>query len=653
MPLTLVLGNGEMLVGLDSHGQVRDLYAPHPGLENHVGAACVHRIGVFVDGRFSWLSERGWRTSVIYEPQTLVSEILATNDGLGLELRFTDAVYNEEQIFVRRLRVRQSTRDKRTVKIFFHQQFQIYGAAYGNTALYDPREEAVVHYRGRRVFIVSGRSGVKCFDDFSVGVAGLEGKEGTWRDAEDGSLSKNAVEHGAVDSVIAFTLELEGEGAELYYWIAAAHTLAGARKRHAVVRERSPQHIIESTANFWRAWSRAGQRGLEELPAKISELFTTSLLVIRAHLDHGGGIIASADSEMLKYGRDTYEYVWMRDAAFAARALDCAGYPDTAETFYQFCADTLLPEGYFYHKYLPDKSLGSSWHPWVRGGKEQLGIQEDETATVLFTLWGHYESSRNLEFIERLYNPLIKRSAVFLAAYRSATGLPQPSYDLWEERYGVSAYTASSVFGGLMAAARFAQLLGKEEDARQFRGAAEEVRKAILANFVNGENGYFYKEISYERGEPRLDPTLDTASFIGFFRFGVVAVGDPLLARAAAVLADWLCCKTPLGGAARYEGDRYYRTDARTPGNPWIITTLWYAQYLIAAVKKTADLEEALRWISWAADRASGAGMLPEQLDPRTGEPVSASPLVWSHAEYVYTVLEYLATLKEKEGEHA
>lgn len=44
------------------------------------------------------------------------------------------------------------------------------------------------------------------------------------------------------------------------------------------------------------------------------------------------------------------------------------------------------------HKYNPDSSVGSSWHPWVDGqGKKQLAIQEDETALVLYTLWHHHK----------------------------------------------------------------------------------------------------------------------------------------------------------------------------------------------------------------------------------------------------------------------
>ena len=37
------------------------------------------------------------------------------------------------------------------------------------------------------------------------------------------------------------------------------------------------------------------------------------------------------------------------------------------------------------HKYNPDGSVGSSWHPWCGSdGLLQLPIQEDETALTLF-----------------------------------------------------------------------------------------------------------------------------------------------------------------------------------------------------------------------------------------------------------------------------
>jgi hypothetical protein len=36
------------------------------------------------------------------------------------------------------------------------------------------------------------------------------------------------------------------------------------------------------------------------------------------------------------------------------------------------------------------------------------------------------------------------------------------------------------------------------------------------------------------------------------------------------------------------------------------------------------------------------SGAMAEQLHPYTGEPLSVSPLTWSHAEYVRAVREYI-----------
>lgn len=49
-------------------------------------------------------------------------------------------------------------------------------------------------------------------DQWAVGLKEVQGMEGTWRDAEDGWLSGNAVAQGSVDSVIALHLNLPAEG---------------------------------------------------------------------------------------------------------------------------------------------------------------------------------------------------------------------------------------------------------------------------------------------------------------------------------------------------------------------------------------------------------------------------------------------------------
>jgi glucoamylase len=52
-------------------------------------------------------------------------------------------------------------------------------------------------------------------------------------------------------------------------------------------------------------------------------------------------------------------------------------------------------------------------------------------------------------------------------------------------------------------------------------------------------------------------------------------------------------------------------------------------------------MEEALELIRWALERRLPSGALSEQFDPETGEQLGVTPLVWSHAELINTVLDY------------
>src|SRR6185369_8252714 len=113
-------------------------------------------------------------------------------------------------------------------------------------------------------------------------------------------------------------------------------------------------------------------------------------------------------------------------------ALDRAGYREPVRRFFVFCGELVHRDGYFPHKFTPDGRLASSWHPWTVGGEQQLPIQEDETALVLWALWKYFDRSREVEVFKPLYGKIVRRGADFLSTYRDAdTGLPAPSWDLW------------------------------------------------------------------------------------------------------------------------------------------------------------------------------------------------------------------------------
>lgn len=648
MARSLILSNNQMLIALDERGQVEDLYFPHVGLENHMSRESVHRIGVFVAEKMSWLSEPQWEISVECERFSFASSVHAKNKTLGVELDFVDVVYNEKNIVIRNVAVTNRSDSKRSIKVFFAQEFELAESRAADTAYYDPRPRAIIHYKGSRAILVNAFTEKGQFTEYTIGEFKRHGKEGSYKDAENGILEQNPIEHGRVDSVIAVSLELEGDSTEeVFYWLCCGKSIEETLKLNRYVATKNPAYLINTTRDYWYAWVHKFHFILKDLSEGVTDLFRQSLFVVQGAADQDGSILASADSSMLQGGKDTYSYMWPRDGAFAAMALDATGNVSTAKRFFEFCATALSDEGYLMHKFNPDGSLGSSWQPWIRNGEPRLPIQEDETALPLIALKRHYERTHDIGFIEKIYNTLIKKAANFLAEYRYENGLPYPSFDLWEEKYGVHTYTAATVCAALRAASEFAGILGKQTDVKRWAGAAEEIRGAILEHLYDEELGGFYKSIDFTEDEKNIDRTIDASSLFGIAYFGILDINDPRLKKTIQTTRNALEIKTDIGGISRYEGDRYYRADPETPGNPWILTTLWFAQIELLSAKKEKDLEGVKATLEWCVSQAYSSYMLSEQIDPHTGKPLSATPLTWSHAEFLITVTNYLDKLEE------
>ena len=149
-------------------------------------------------------------------------------------------------------------------------------------------------------------------------------------------------------------------------------------------------------------------------------------------------------------------------------------------------------------------------------------------------------------------------------------------------------------------------------------------------------------------GGYEIDATVDASSY-AMFAFGVYHPDDIKVKNTMRSIEETLWVKTNIGGIARYERDSYQRVgnDESIPGNPWIISTMWLAQYYTSIAKSTKDLESVVQHLKWVVSRALPSGVLPEQINPYTGEPVSVSPLTWSHAAVVQTVIDYLDKLQQ------
>ena len=257
-----------------------------------------------------------------------------------------------------------------------------------------------------------------------------------------------------------------------------------------------------------------------------------------------------------------------------AVALDRAGYGYLCSRTYRFFKKIIDPKGFFRHKYTPSGSLGSTWHPLPM-------IQIDETATPLYALRRHWEEERNVMTLSALYEPFVRPAADFLVSFMDDSGLPKPSFDLWEERKGVYSYSCACVYGGLSSASSIATVLGDDDSASRWKSAAEALKGAILRDLYDHKLGRFRRGLG--------DDTVD-ASLFALWYMDVVPASDPRAASTMKAIETSL--ERPGGGIARYTDDGY-----QGHMNSWPLCTLWLAQWYI----RTRDMPKALALIEWCA----------------------------------------------------
>lgn len=661
MPRHLSLSNGRLLVNFDHQYYLRDVYWPHLGEENHT-AGHPFRFGLYVDGRFSWIGDSGWEREIRYAEDTLVGYTTLRNKDMALTLFCHDIVDFHEDLFMRLVEVHddrpesQAKDGVRQVRLFFCQDFHIYGIDLGDTAYYESERQAVFHYKGDCWFMVGAAR--KQGDEWNYGInqwatgkKEVDGKEGTWRDAEDGELSGNPIAQGSVDSVVALYLEVPPSGQAVgAYWIAVGGNFQHVTGISRAVRNKGPDTFVDRTGCYWKLWVHKERSEESQLPASLTSLYRRSLLIVRAHVDQHGGILAATDFDTTQFARDTYAYVWPRDGALAAGALIRAGYSHVTEHFFNFCHTTITPEGFMLHKFNPSGSLASSWHGWFFQGRKVLPIQEDETALVLWALRLHFERFHDVEFIKPLYRGLIVRAANWMTEYVEDNGLLRPSWDLWEERHGIHAWTVGAVWAGLEAAAKFTADLGEHDLAGCYHQVAARLKDAAARELWSDKAGRYVRTVTKDdNGHPSQDETLD-ASLAGLWYFGMFDAADDRIVATMDAIRRRLWVQSPVGGLSRYENDYYYQVSSdkdRIAGNPWFVCTLWLAQWYVLRARTSDDLAPAADILKWAASHTLPNGLMAEQIHPFTDAPLSACPLTWSHATFAHAIQQYVEKCRQ------
>jgi|CXWL01.1.fsa_nt_gi GH15 family glucan-1,4-alpha-glucosidase len=643
MPRSIILSNGKLFFGIDNRLRIRDLCFPGVGGPNHLNGRSI-RFGIWVRNEFSWLDSDEWIIAIQQcNFGASGSAIARHRTGLTI-IKFEMDISPDSPMLAINATVQNLGEENCEVRVFCTEQLCINESDIGDTALFHAPSGAMLHFKANLGFAFYGGSNLGGISSYSCGIKDFGGAEGTFRDAEDGYLSNHPIAQGSVDCTFSVTAKIAASGNEsAWFAIVAIENPLG--------KDGQLPHITFENVERLRAASRSKAQELasqlepkfDRLPKDIREFAITSVPILLGHCGPGGAIIAAVDSDIMSTNRAHYRYCWMRDGANVAHLLLDLGIAEPAVRFLDYCGRVLDPAyPAFLQKYTASGDLGATWHAWLREEDLYRPIQEDETALVVSALAQAVASGTiELKPVDEFCAPMTE----FLMEFRDeASSLPLPSYDLWEERHGVHLNTACSVISALEAAS-----LALKDDLQSLSdeplAIANSMKAAVLSAFFDEISNKVARSLD-ETGQP--DWTAD-ASTLALILHRIVEPDSEIANALVYSIEKSLTVHSSVGGIARYEGDYYFRKKDEYPGNPWVITTLWLAQVQIQRARTADDLDKPLGWLRWAINLAGDSGLLAEQYHPETGEPLSVSPLTWSHAEFVRTSLQLQNWLQKNE----
>ena len=388
--------------------------------------------------------------------------------------------------------------------------------------------------------------------------------------------------------------------------------------------------------SYWRKYVKE-HNGLDlkepqnSYEEKIQDIYRRSILLFPLLTNQStGGIIAAPeiDEDLTQCGR--YAYCWPRDAVFITKALDILKMTKETEKFYSnFCRMTQSKNGMWEQRFYTDGKLAPCW-----------GYQIDETASVIFGVYSHYEYTKKEEFL-KVNLHMCEKAVDFLKRYVrdlfAKTGIYAPSYDLWEMYEGTHLYSLAAIFGAFSSMLKIYKVLGNNlSDFENNRLKEEKVSKNIkeieelqvkLKNYIE-ENLYDENRKSYVRNTD--DKRMDISLLGSVYPFNVFSPKEKKVLNTVDNIN--LTLRTYTGGYQRFEYDHYRN------GAPWPIANLWMTLYYL----ENGEKKKAKETFDFVLKTAGKHSFLGEQIDNNTLKPNWVIGLGWSHAMFVI-VLEKMS----------
>ncbi len=366
--------------------------------------------------------------------------------------------------------------------------------------------------------------------------------------------------------------------------VAAAATLAAADPARPALVERQVRGEVPDV------WFCSGQAAVGD----HAEMTDAALADLRGLGTARGGTVAARAPAL-------WDYVWPRDASFAAAALAVAGHVDDATGVLDFLATVQHDDGTFEARYHADGTPvddgrhpqldGSGWVLWALRVVEDAAPADQRPA------------------IEARFAGLRQRSVAAIEAALRPDGTLRPSADYWET--GSGTLTLGTV-APLLAGARAAG-----EDA-----LADRLTTVLVTEF----GLYGYPRLSRSHAMDAA-VAMTSPAFLGQWPPGARDAAD----RAEAAMT------TGAGGVK--PGERW-----KDDGISWTPETALFAY----AWASDGQDQRAEAWLAWLDAHRTGAGALPEKV-LADDTPAGPAPLGWTAALVVLTQAELGALVPASE----
>ena len=408
------------------------------------------------------------------------------------------------------------------------------------------------------------------------------------------------------------------------------------------------QKEYSKTKSYWRKYVRE-HNGLNlketknAYEEKMYEVYIRSILLFPLLMNQTtGGIIAApeVDEERNYCGR--YVYCWPRDAVFITKALDILKMTKETEKFYKvFCKNTQSKNGMWEQRFYTDGKLAPSW-----------GYQIDETASVVYGVYSHYEYTKDEKFlkdnlrmcekaveflkkyvkqnlkIEDMSGDIVKKE-IENSIYANKERI-HVSYDLWEMCEGIHLYSLASIYAAFESVLNIYKVLGKNVSNFEGNRLKEEkiakskkeieILQSEIKKYINTDL-YDEKSKSYLRNTE--DNKMDISVIGSVVPFKVFTPKEKKIQNTVEKIN--LTLRTYTGGYQRFEGDHYMN------GNPWPIANLWMTLYYLEKGEKK-KAKEAFDFVIKTVGKHSFLG---EQIDNNTLKPNWVLGLGWAHAMFI------------------